>query len=62
MTDCKGCYTYMLSFIACSPLLVGKTDKCPCRICLVKGVCRKACVEYKDYSFKHVKIIQGEDK
>jgi hypothetical protein len=21
-------------------------DKCPCRICLIKGVCKKACIDY----------------
>jgi len=45
--SCKGCYTFIMNNHAvCSTILVSKPDKCPCRICLIKGVCNKPCKEY----------------
>ena len=56
MKECKGCRTFMDSFknpdvfSGCSTILVRKADECPCKICLVKGVCITSCEEYKDFS------------
>lgn len=45
MEECKGC----LSESTC--IFVDNYEKhaigkCPCRICLIKGVCREACSDY----------------
>ncbi len=47
--NCKGCHTYMHDDIFCSSLIMNNADKCPCRICLVKVVCVKACDEYRSF-------------
>lgn len=48
MTECEGCF---VSYSPCI-LIAKKQDKeCPCKICLVKVVCRSVldiCKEYED--------------
>lgn len=50
MENCKGCYTYTNIYNDCSPRLMAKSDKCPCRMCLVKVVCGIACEEYSNFA------------
>lgn len=57
MEDCKGCYTYTYAHITCPSGLRDRSDKCPCRICLIKVVCSKSCEEYEafsDASYSHI--------
>jgi hypothetical protein len=50
MENCKGCHTYNHLTISCSASIINNSDKCPCRICLIKTVCNKACGEYRIFS------------
>ena len=50
INNCKGCHTYNDVNISCSLTITNNSDKCPCRMCLVKAVCNKACVEYRKFS------------
>ena len=43
--NCKGC----LIEGACGYKHAAKTKKCPCMICLVKGVCSSPCEEYNQF-------------
>ena len=43
--ECKGCYIYMEH--RCSFTDKKYVDTCPCRICLIKGVCNIGCEEHK---------------
>ena len=52
--ECRGCLINEL--IKESAECVFKTNrkwdyyKCPCLMCLIKGMCEKSCDEYKQYS------------
>lgn len=46
-TECKGCCTYE-GMRKCKFIRQG--DKCPCRMCLVKGVCIRECDEFSTFS------------
>lgn len=50
MEDCKGCRTFMSAYVKCSSMLANKGSECPCKICLIKGVCNTACEEYETFS------------
>jgi len=67
--ECKGCHIYMDH--ECFFTGIKDVDKCPCKICLIKGVCHIACEEYTKYyymwrkdrfeqSYKRVKEIKNE--
>ncbi len=47
--DCKGCftYTYIDTTSRCNISVIKGVNKCPCRICLIKGICITPCDEYK---------------
>ncbi len=45
--ECKGCHVFMDH--RCSFTDPKYVDKCPCKICLIKGVCETACEEYIHY-------------
>ena len=45
--ECKGCHIYMEH--SCSFTQAKDVDNCPCKICLIKGVCNIGCEEYKNY-------------
>jgi hypothetical protein len=48
MEDCKGCYTKATCDEAFRlPPIERARSKCPCRICLVKGVCNERCEYYR---------------
>ncbi len=51
INSCKGCHTYTHTDTAprCDLSLVKRVDKCPCRICLIKGICTTPCDEYEDF-------------
>ncbi len=53
--NCKGCYTHMSLDASCPTTLVENADTCPCRICLIKGVCGRACDEYEKFSIMYNK-------
>ena len=40
----------MNTYVKCSPMLANKSSECPCKICLIKGVCNMACEEYEIFS------------
>ena len=44
---CKGCLNYNIDNINCD--LFEAPGICPCSICLIKGMCRNACVQYENY-------------
>ena len=48
--NCKGCRTFMNTYVKCSPMLANKSSECPCITCLIKGVCNMACEEYEIFS------------
>jgi hypothetical protein len=52
MKNCKGCYSYGKN----DCFYIGRTEEgtvnCPCMICLIKGVCYRACEEYEDFTMK----------
>ncbi len=53
--NCRGCHTHMDPNVSCSVPLVREVYNCPCRICLIKGVCEKGCVEYRKFNEKYNK-------
>lgn len=43
MTNCKGCRIANL----CKEMIVAsKIKECPCRICLIKGMCQVSCEDF----------------
>ncbi len=46
---CEGCHTYINAGFRCSTRLIKQSDRCPCIICLIKVVCKKACDEYRKF-------------
>lgn len=44
--SCKGCYSES-NLVYCYPKLKNKTNKCPCKMCLIKGVCIVPCEEHE---------------
>ncbi len=47
-TSCKGCRIVDINF--CKDLIIeSKIKDCPCRICLIKGVCDKSCEEFSQW-------------
>jgi hypothetical protein len=56
---CKGCHlelssSYYICEIYSSELFKNVTEECPCRECLIKGVCENACKVFIDYLYKGV--------
>jgi hypothetical protein len=56
--ECKGCYIYIVDFCPFSSR-PEKVIRCPCRTCLIKVVCNKACEEYEIF-VKDVKEWGGK--
>lgn len=46
--NCEGCALEQLEFLKCSIIHHGDQPKCPCKSCIVKGICGDACVEWLD--------------
>ena len=60
---CEGCSMYQcLLYILSEPDLkyrIARIEKCPCKICLVKSMCRVTCEEYaKQFKNKRVLILK----
>ena len=50
MTYCKGCYSYGRNdCVYIAYRVEERTVGCPCMICLIKGVCNRACGEYEKF-------------
>lgn len=48
--DCKGCYENGASvFSKCPFIKQYRFLECPCRICLLKGICGNTCEEYESF-------------
>jgi len=48
--QCKGCLIYESDDPDCCTILLdGYQDNCPCRQCLVKGLCLKGCEDRDNY-------------
>ena len=47
MKYCKGCHTFIHGFTNCSIALMNESDRCPCKLCLIKVVCSIACPEFE---------------
>jgi len=52
--ECKGCHLYYGKKGNPSKCLVRAlpyvdVDECPCRICLVKGICNDTCEDFSEY-------------
>ena len=50
-TECRGCSAYYGEKSRCIVKLDPHINiyECPCRICLVKGVCIDPCQKFRDY-------------
>ncbi len=54
MSTCKGCllkhkdYTYRCTLDK-NEYFKNILDKCPCQVCLIKGVCRTCCLSFIQY-------------
>lgn len=64
--ECQGCKSYSDrelrgTCLAWNTPKLSNTTKCPCTVCLVKGVCIKACKEYKVYAGKVRKQYGAKD-
>lgn len=47
---CEGCNMFNIGWYKrCSIVRAGKDKNCPCKICLVKMMCKTACKEYREY-------------
>ncbi len=53
--DCDGCYTLS------SDCYYSEIEGCPCRICLIKVMCEKAC-EYLNIHLKRVDKMYGASR
>jgi len=59
---CKGCYAYKGCDFRRIPRL---HVKCPCRTCLLKGICLNVCPEYEKLEiilFSHTRIFKFKQK
>lgn len=45
---CRGCHSEKSPF-GCPPRFKERADRCPCIICLVKGVCITSCEEHESF-------------
>lgn len=64
---CEGCKAYSDReskgmCLACNTPSLSDTIKCPCVICLVKGICVVSCKEFKIYADKVYKHYGGIEK
>ncbi len=56
MTNCKGCRIENF----CEGIIVAsKIGECPCRICLIKGMCKVSCEEFLQW--QKYGLQQNED-
>ena len=67
--ECEGCFTA----VQCEEQTLNVKANCPCKICLLKVVCNRACEEYgkfwivddkieiSQYKFKDGKLISVKD-
>ena len=63
--ECVGCFEYktIKTKLYCIFITYNIQDKCPCRLCLIKGMCQVACEDYNKFveyfnSLKLVKVKQ----
>jgi len=53
MKECKGCLVNELDIVGHQCIFQGDYKylylNCPCRVCLVKGICRNQCEEYNQH-------------
>ena len=54
--DCKGCKIKEEGTCDLSSSL--KERKCPCQICLVKGICMNYCKEFNQYANDYYNFIR----
>ncbi len=47
--SCKGCYILISDLMDCPHQAINEVGNCPCRICLIKGICNTTCEEYNDF-------------
>jgi hypothetical protein len=52
--ECHGCFSNNISSFsnnisACNKMYYYKNGKCPCGICLIKGICNNSCREYDEF-------------
>ena len=63
--ECKGCRSSFKNQCIVSPYLTNEDNtiiKCPCMICLVKGICSFPCKEYNDYYYMNISRFNMKDK
>jgi len=48
MSDCNGCASQSL-YNGCCIISISQQKNCPCRDCLIKGMCIEGCEEFKEY-------------
>jgi len=66
MNSCYGC----VDIESCALTVFGSVaiDECPCRNCLIKGICKNPCKDFRQYQFtvftphRKPKIVKGEKK
>ena len=46
---CEGCHYSSVGCVCLTPHKINTLDKCPCRICIVKMMCRKGCEEFMTF-------------
>ncbi len=52
---CKGCKSYWNIYkneLNCSVDPIKDNKQCPCTVCLIKGMCRESCEEFREYGSK----------
>jgi hypothetical protein len=61
---CLGCLAYketaetLENQRVCMLMGEGREDNCPCRICLIKGVCLKTCYERAQYFLSNGEVFR----
>jgi len=67
MNHCKGCASYTPNSAACCIFYKhNKKGKCPCGLCIIKGMCWVSCQEYVNFEdvvekYRSVYINKGDD-
>jgi len=66
---CRGCYIFEnINKYICpltdvlSKFNTSAIENCPCRICLVKGICSTTCQTFNDYIHKEGERMKDEQK
>jgi hypothetical protein len=51
--SCKGCIFH--EYASCLLINLRESKRCPCRICIIKGICSQHCKERKEIYLKAVR-------